>query len=214
VVTDLKVLGVTLTDPANSDGVTAAVKAGVARRVTVPIRLLIDEVVAGAGKGTALFLLRRFILPVLVYHQQCCGLHAAPDAWADVDAALDDFCMAVCPEDLRVGLGSSTLREELALPTSCGGLGIPRASREAPFRAAELWRREDAEKTHASPAVVARAYRRDDTNRWKAVTIDEAHAAAERALSAPLEAAARRRWMRRRELNKMKGAERCFDSVP
>jgi hypothetical protein len=161
--------------------------------------------------GAALFLLRRFVLPVLAHHQQCWGLHAGADAWADVDTALDDFCMALCPESLRAGFANSRLRDELALPPALGGLGIPRAAAEAPYRAAAVWRRDDAEATHASAQAVMDAYRRDDTNRWCAVSLDAAHKAWEKDLAAsPTDKAG----SRRRELNKMKGAMRSFDAVP
>src|SRR6185437_8801656 len=122
------------------------------------------------------------------------------------DGALHEFAAELCPADLRPRLRDAGLRCELALPTGRGGLGIPLASRDAPFRAAEAWRREEALATLAPPALIDRVYRRDDSHRWKAVTVDGAHKAAEDALVAPAEWQAHREWTRRRELNKLRGA--------
>ena len=87
----MRVLGVTFTDPADEDRVLEAVVAGLSNSVIAPTRRLIEEMNAGARKSTSLFLMRRYVLPVLTYHMGAWGLLARRDIWKDVDVALDDF---------------------------------------------------------------------------------------------------------------------------
>ena len=107
---------------------------------------------------------------------------ATAEVWREVDEALDGFCLAVCPEDLRGGiLRDSALRHELALPRGIGGLGIPHVAEEAPLRAAESWPRPLALAAGARHDLVAAAYRyaSDAFGRssWVHVTMDAHHKA-------------------------------------
>ena len=113
-----------------------------------------------ARKGTALFLLHRYILPVLAYHQGAWGLVAVAEVWREVDEALDEFCVALCPADLRGCVAhDSALRREQAQPRGNGGLGIPHVATEAPIMAAGVWPRQQAVAAGARPDLVAVAYR-------------------------------------------------------
>ena len=59
------------------------------------------------------------------------------EVWREVDEALDEFCVAVCPDDLRGCVShDSAVRRELPLPRGNGGLGIPHVAMEAPIMAA------------------------------------------------------------------------------
>ena len=65
------------------------------------------------------------------------GLFAVAEVWREVDEALDEVCVALCPDDLRGCVShDSALRRELALPRGNGGLGIPHVATEAPIMAA------------------------------------------------------------------------------
>ena len=213
----MKVLGVTFSDLGDDGSMHAAIADSLATSVVGPIQRLTREVHDGARKGTALFLLHRYVLPVLAYHQGAWGLLAASAAWRDVDDALDAFCTAVCPTDLRDRLlRGSMLRRELTLPRGVGGLGIPRAAAEAPYRAAELWTREEAVAAGARAELVARAYRWAPARPlrragWAHVTMEAYHEANTRS---PLTKAASGRDKRRLEQNAMRGGTRAFMSVP
>ena len=78
--------GVSFSDPSDDAHVQATVVASLATAVVEPIRRLTREVDAGARKGTALFLLHRYILPVLAYHQGAWGLLAVAEVWREFDA--------------------------------------------------------------------------------------------------------------------------------
>ena len=215
----MKVLGVSFSDPGDEARVQATVTASLATAVVEPIRRLTREVGAGARKGTALFLLHRYILPVLAYHQGAWGLLAATEAWRDVDEALDAFCAALCPEDLRSRLSrraDSTLRRELALPRGGGGLGIPHVAADAPFKAAEVWPRQDAIAAGGRDALVATAYRWTPGDvlrrgKWAHVSTCVRSKADAKALH---EAAIGGRDKRRLEQNAMRGGTRAFETVP
>jgi hypothetical protein len=112
VVTKLRMLGVALVDPSDRAAVQAAVAETLRGRVVEPIRRLIADVEGGAQPATAYWLLSRFVLPNLMYHAQAWGLLCEDGVWAETDAALDAFCLAVCPADLRRENGE--LRRELS----------------------------------------------------------------------------------------------------
>lgn len=211
----MKVLGVTFTDPADEGRVRASLVGSLADAVVGPIRRLTNEVRGGACKGTALFLFRRYILPVLGYHQGAWGLLAPRDAWQEVDGAIDNFCEALCPVNLRGNLGpGSPLRRELALPSGLGGLGIPVAADEAPAAAAAQWSREQARAAGARPELIGAAYRRSPgsagTLEWQAVPAAAHH----RRVATALHAEAGSLGRRRLEQNAMRGGARAFAVVP
>ena len=125
-------------DPSDDAHIQATITTNLATAVVEPIRRLTREVDAGARNGTAFSLLHRYILPVLAYHQGAWGLVAVAEVWREVDEALDEVCVALCPDDLRGCLShDSALRLELALPRGNGGLGIPHVATEAPIRQRE-----------------------------------------------------------------------------
>ena len=100
---------------------------------------------------TFFFMARRFVLPNLMFLMQAWGLHAPVSLWDEVDAALVEFVLALCPVDLAHRLDADwTLRRELALPQRGGGLGIPLASAQAPVRATARWGFDDEVATCAS----------------------------------------------------------------
>jgi hypothetical protein len=108
------------------------------------------------------------------------------------------------------------LRRELTLPRGAGGLGIPNAAAEAPFRAAEQWPRQQALAAGARADLVARVYRWTSAHplgrsAWAHVTMDAYHASNTRL---PLTSAASGRDRRRLEQNAMRGGTRAFTSVP
>ncbi len=209
----MKVLGVTFTNPADAVLAHHAVVESLSTAVVAPIRLLVREIGAGERKSTALFLLHRYILPVLTYHQGAWGLLAAPEAWREVDDALDELCAALCPLDIDRG-ALQAVRPELALPCGGGGLGIPVAAAEAPLRAAGQWSRAQALGAGARAELVSRCYRRKRTfgreNEWAAVSLDTFHKEA----AAGLRNAARGAVKRRLEQNAMRGGTRAFAAVP
>ncbi len=221
VVTTMRVLGVDVTDPARRDGVTAAVRASMRQRVVEPLRRVIEELEGGgATRAAAFWVARTFVLPNLVYVQQVWGLHASPDAWAEADEALDDFCVALCPLDLRDRLhagSDSLLRDELALPMRAGGLGIQVARRGAPVMAAQIWTQRAAEACGALPSALAEGYRPPDGVPGARPERVDPEALAERCcaeLAARTPAHERRLADRRRELNRMRGGTWVFDGVP
>ena len=134
-----------------------------------------------------------------------------------MDAALDGFCRALCPEDLRDRLRQGSLRRELALPRGQGGLGIPRASLEAPLVAAALWPRDRALAAGARHDLVGGAYLRatDPLRRgqWQARSLAALHKATAEAIvnALPTGSAAERR---RLEQNAMRGGTRAFAVIP
>jgi hypothetical protein len=213
----MKVLGVTFTAPGDDGRIRDTLAGSLAGAVIEPIQRLTREVEEGARKGTALFLLHRYVLPVLAYHQGAWGLLAASEAWHDVDAALDAFCTALCPTDLRERLRRGHLRRELGLPRGAGGLGVPHAAAEAPLVAAALWPRQRALDAGARPELVAVAYQRttDEFHRseWHAVTVDARHKAAAKAIydALPTGSGAEKR---RLEQNAMRGGTIAFAVVP
>ena len=104
VVTRLRVLGVTLSDPTDRAGLELAIRETLRVRVIAPTDRL-----------------------------QVWGLHCTPDVWSEVDDAFARFCSALCPLDLRDRFSTSpALRAELSLPQESGGLGIPRVALEGP----------------------------------------------------------------------------------
>ena len=210
----MKVLGVTFTDPGDLARMQATVAHSLAETVTAPIDRLTREVDAGERKGTALFLLHRYTLPVLAYHQSAWGLLAPTEVWCDVDRALNAFCAALCPEDLRDGLCRGTLRRELALPRGEGGLGIPSAAAEAHLRAAALWPRRQALAAGAPQDLVAAAYRRESgplsQGKWKPVSVGSHHKAVAGHLLTSSPPAVKRRL----EQNSLRGGTRAFAVVP
>ena len=150
VVSHMRVLGVVLMDPCSPPEALEPVAQRIRTRVVDPIRRLLDDIASGADQSAAFFLARRFVFPNLMFHMQVWGLHAPATLWGEVDSALDSLTEALCPLDLRGRLGqNSSLRLELSLPQECGGLGIPIARAQAPLRAAEQWRFEDARATRA-----------------------------------------------------------------
>ena len=199
VVTSMRVLGVTLSDPTDRPAFEAAVAATLRVRVVAPADLLIAEVAGGARPATAYFALTRFVLPNALYHMQVWGLLCGADVWAEVDGALDRFCEAVCPLDLRGRLRGEPhgLRAELALPQRFGGLGIPRVATEAPHRAAEQWDHGDAVAAGMLPEHAAAAYCRDSSplggGRRVAVGMDGHFMAVAEALAAAVPRADRAR---------------------
>jgi len=212
----MKVLGVTFTDPGDEARVHAALVDSLADTVVAPIQRLTREVEDGARKGTALFLLHRYVLPVLAYHQSAWGLLAAPGVWRGADDALDAFCRALCPDDLRGALvRGDTLRRELALPRGDGGLGIPLAAAEAPLKAAALWPRQRAVAAGARAELTHGAYRQTRNAlglaEWAAVTIEAHHRDTAKALH---DAASARGERRRLEQNAMRGGTRALAVVP
>ena len=213
----MKVLGVTFSDPGDAASAQEALEASLEASVIAPIRRLTREVEEGARKGTALFLLHRYLLPVLAYHQGAWGLLASPDAWHAVDAALDTFCAALCPEDLRGRLyRGSPLRRELALPRGLGGLGVPLAAEEAPLVAAGLWPRDRARAAGARDDLVGTAYRLADTGVpghrvWKAVTARDVHGKAVKAVHGAADRSVKRRLEQNVDL---RGGTRAFAAVP
>ena len=102
----------------------------------------------------------RYIIPVLAYHQGAWGLLAVAEVWREVDEALDAFCVALCPEDLRGCVSHDrSLWRELPLPRGNGGLGITHVATEAPIMAAGVWPRQQAVAASARRDLVAVAYR-------------------------------------------------------
>jgi len=87
----MRVLGVTLADPEDEARLLGAVTASLASSVVAPTERLARDVRGGARKSTALFLLRRYVLPVLSYHQGAWGPLAPPCVWEATDAAIADF---------------------------------------------------------------------------------------------------------------------------
>ncbi len=217
VVDAMRVLGVTLADPTDDARAREAVTGSLASAVIAPTERLAREVRAGARKSTALFLLRRYVLPVLSYHQAAWGLLAPPSVWEATDGALEDFAAALCPADLldRLRDGDTALRAELALPAGTGGLGLARAAVEAPLKAAELWPRDDAVAAGALTDLVAAAYVRPTAAwtraEWKPRTIAAHHKDVRARLTGD---AVPREDRRRREQNAMRGGTRAFDAIP
>ena len=209
----MRILGVTFADPEDADAARARVIESLVSTVVEPTRRLEAEVRSGERKGTALFMLHRYILPVLAYHQGAWGLLVDPAAWQGVDEALASFCEAVCPDELQ-GRLRGPLRRELALPKGEGGLGIPRAAEEAPLRAAALWPRDRATAAGARPGLTAAAYKEVPgplgLRTSKPITPAEHHrqaAAREREASTGTE-------RRRLEQNAMRCGTRAFEAVP
>ena len=215
----MKVLGVTFTDPGDNARIRAALVNSLAGTVVAPIQRLTREVDGGARKGTALFLLHRYILPVLAYHQSAWGLLAEPDVWESVDDALDAFCRALCPDDLRGTLSArgGTLRRELALPRGDGWLGIPLAAMEAPMRAAAAWPRTRAIAAGARAELIHNSYqlKKKDVpgqrDEWTAVTVEACQRDAAKALHSAAPSLGERR---RLEQNAMRGGTRALAVVP
>ena len=68
VVTTMRVLGVDVTDPADRDGVDAAVRECLRHRVVQPVRRIIEDMAAGGGsRSAALWVARTFVLANLAY---------------------------------------------------------------------------------------------------------------------------------------------------
>src|SRR5439155_17249150 len=101
VVPHLRVLGVTMTDPALGSVGLGPVEATVRGKVIAPLKRLCAEMEAGARRSTAFFLARRFMIPNLMYHMQARGLHADPRLWEEVDGVLTEFTALLSPLDLR-----------------------------------------------------------------------------------------------------------------
>jgi hypothetical protein len=221
VVTTMRVLGVDVTNPTDRNGVDAAVRDCLRHRVVRPVERIIGDLAQGGGSRAAAFwVARTFVLANLAYVQQLWGLHASPEAWDEADAALDELCAALCPDDLRAGLrdDAATLRE-LALPMRLGGLGLVFAGRTAPVMAAGLWSLEAARKTGAHPAALAAAYQAPGGSgvpgaRPEKVSPEAFAAASAAALAERVAEPDQRSFARRRELNSMRGGVWAFDGVP
>ena len=151
VVPHLRVLGVMLADPAaGADGL-GPVRDRLAVRVGDPLRRLVADIEAGADRSAAFFLARRFVLPNLMFHMQAWGLHAPPDLWSDVDAALDAFTAALAPADLRhlVSPGSTPPEGDRASAGDGGPRASPSRPRRRPFEPPNSGQPADAEATGA-----------------------------------------------------------------
>jgi hypothetical protein len=224
VVEEATVLGVPFADPAEPERIAAAVAERLQQRVVQPIGRLNDEIAAGAKRSTALFVLRRFVLPAARYIQQAWGLLLPRSAWEPAVVAVDDFCAALCPLDLRgllardPGGGPSPLRCELALSQACGGLGVPLLADEAPFYAAAVWQRDDARAVGVSDALLGAHYTRDrgllGTGRWLPVSVADYHRSLQASLPVPADRRDRQLCLRRREVNALRGGMRAFGAVP
>ena len=218
--TKLRMLGVVLVDPSDRAAVQAAVSETLRERVVEPIRRLVADVDGGAQPATAYWLLTRFVLPNLMYHAQAWGLLCEDAAWAETDAALDAFCAAVCPADLRDGLRRehSELRHELSLPQSLGGLGIPIVAQEARHRAAEQWGYRDATEAGMLPDLAASAFRREDgvlsRGEWSPIGVGRHFEAVIAGLRAGHRDVGAVAWERRREQNCLRAGMWAFNAVP
>ena len=128
VVTEMRVLGVSVVELADTTLASQAVRTALAERVVRPCNMLVEDLGAGARPSTAFWLLHRFVIPNAVFYAQIWGLLTGADVWTEVDAALDALCRTLAPADLRRRFDDSdthALRRELALPQRLGGLGIP-----------------------------------------------------------------------------------------
>ena len=218
VVTWMRVLGVSLSDPTDRVQFEGAIRETLRVRVVAPADRLIAELEGGAKPAVAYFALTRFVLPNVLYHMQIWGLLCEPDVWSEVDTALSRFCSTLCPSDLRGRLSSSRFRAELALPQELGGLGIPRVALEAPIRAGEQWDRRDAQQAGMLAEHAAVAYHRPpealDRNRWIPVGTDAYHKAVANSFAEGLEAQAKAELVRRRDRNQLRAAMWAFNAVP
>ena len=220
VVTRMRVLGVTLSDPTDRAQLEEAIRGTLGVRVVAPTERLLAELAAGAKPATAYFALTRFVLPNALYHMQVWGLLCQEGVWAEVDDALSRFCAALCPLDQRGHLAASpAARAELALPQRFGGLGIPRVALEARVRAAEQWDYRDAAEAGMLRLNAAAAYRRPDAgaldaNRWVPLGMDAHFTAVADSLSGGLPPAERVALARRRERNQLRSALWAFAAVP
>ncbi len=224
VVTQMRVLGVEVVDPADPDLVQAAVQQGLEHRVVEPCRMLTAELAAGAERSTAYWLLMRYVIPNATFYAHIWGLLSPAAAWSAADVALDEVCEALAPADLkgRVLAGSRSLRHELSLPQRDGGLGIPvlaaasahMAASQAPFKeyrdAQEAGMlSERAELAFAqSEGPLARLGERTP------VGVDKYHEAMAAAIARSQPAEHRRAWNRRREQNTMRAGMWAFNSTP
>jgi hypothetical protein len=219
VVTRMRVLGVTLADPTDRDLFELAVVEALRIRVIAPIGRLIAELDGSAKPATAYFALTRFVLPNALYHMQVWGLLCRPVVWAEVDAALTRFCMAICPRDQRHRIAApSALRAELALPQASGGLGIPRVALEARVRAAEQWSYRDAVEAGMLSENAAAAYHRPPAipgaQDMLPLGMTAYHERVARTLVDGLDPTAARECDRRRERNQLRAAMWAFNAVP
>ena len=218
VVTHMRVLGVTLSDPTDRAELERRIGETLRVRVVAPTDRLIAELDDGAKPATAYFALTRFVIPNALYHMQVWGLLCTPDVWAEVDAAFTRFCVALCPLDQRGRLRtqSSALRAELSLPQDHGGLGIPRVEHEARLRAADQWSHRDAREAGMLPENIAAAYRRADLDRnaWVPRGMDPFFKAVGESLADGLSAADARDLAWRRGRNSLRAALWAFNAVP
>ena len=70
VVTRLRVLGVTLSDPTDRAGLELAIRESLRVRVIAPTDRVIAELEKGAKPATAYFALTRFVIRNVLYHMQ------------------------------------------------------------------------------------------------------------------------------------------------
>ena len=228
VVKSITILGVALSDPTNKEELQKAVRKALKERVVCPAERLSNELREGAKKSTALWVLRRWILPGLDYHARMWGLHVDPDVWREVDDALDCLCRQLCAPGQRACLeGDVTteerlegrgppFRRELALPQSCGGLGIPIMTAEAPHRAAAQWKCKDACASGAMSDLLRRAYVTATgvlaCGEKEPLGLDAYHKTVAAGLREAVNTAARRAWDRRRQscLEECSPSTRCL----
>jgi len=208
VVTTMRVLGVTLSDPTDRETFEGSIRETLRARVIQPVDRLIRELGTGAKPSTAYFALCRFVLPNALYHMQIWGLLCRAEVWAEVDGALSRFCETVCPRDLRGRLAGG-LRAELALPQRLGGLGIPRVAIEAPLRAAEMWGHRDATEAGMLRQHAAAFRRRGgdlDPGEMVAVKVRDHHAEVSKALDESARSPDGPENSRRHERNRLRAA--------
>jgi hypothetical protein len=126
--------------------------------------------------------------------------------------------VTLCPLDLRDRMVSSpALRAELSLSQEFGGLGIPRAEREARLRAADQWKHRDAIEAKMLTENVRASYRADalDPSRYHPIGMDAYYQATADALSDGLSPADARdlAWRRGRNCD-LRAALWAFAAVP
>jgi len=220
----MRILGVTLSDPTAREEFEEAIRETLRARVVEPAVRLLDELDRGAKPSTAYFALTRFVLPNALYHMQVWGLLCSESVWAEVDDAFSRFCIALCPLDQRgclagsPGLAGTALRDELALPQTLGGLGIPNVAAEARIRAAEQWSYRDASEAGMLDHHAAAAYRRPDgaldASQREAVGTDAYFAGVARGLRGLATLAGSGEFAKRRERNQLRSALWAFAAVP
>jgi hypothetical protein len=218
VVTRMRVLGVTLSDPTDRDSLELAMRETLRVRVIATTDRLIAELEAGAKPATAYFAFTRFVVPNALYHMQVWGLLCRQEVWAEVDEAFTRFCAALCPLDQRGRVAAaSALRAELSLPQEFGGLGIPQVALEARLRAADQWAHRDAVEAGALQENVRAAYHQADAldrSLWRPLGMPSHYKSVSEALATGLSQADARDLAWRRQRNVLRSALWAFNAVP